>query len=269
MVVLLMLSRLGPTGLPENLQTASPLPDNRKEAERLWELAIAARGGRERLYAVDNLQISIREKVWYGLRRVPYIEEALYVFPGKYWEWNDQRKTILGLSIRMYNQDRDIHLWYSDHGKGGHVGRPFDMVHGKAALIRLYDVQLGYLMETKWVKPIPVSVETAKLDGKSVDIVQTIVKGYPIKDGKDEERIGFALDRKTHLPVKVIHYGHANGKEYSTGPPLSDYVDVAGIQIPSNVYGLRSSYQINVDYDEQIFIRDPNVEAGIKQWSKK
>ena len=107
------------------------------------------------MYAVSNLQISIREKVWYKLRRVPYIEEDLYVFPSKYWEWNDQRKSIFGFSIRVYNQDRDIDLWYTDHGRGGEVGRPVDLVHGKADLITLYDIQLRYLMETKWVRPIP------------------------------------------------------------------------------------------------------------------
>ena len=268
-VAFFILASLGPTGSSQTVKTEPGLQDNRQEAERLWELAIAAKGGRERLQAVNNLQISIREKVWFGLRRVSYIGEALYVFPGRYWEWNDQRKTVFGFSMRMYNRDRDIELWYTDHGKGGHVARPIDLVHGKAGLIPLYDVQLRYFMETKWVKPIPISVEQAKLDGKSVDIVQTIVKGYPTKDGTDEQRVGFALDRKTHLPLKVIYYAVLSGKEHSGGIALSDYVDVGGIQLPSKIYGLRSSYQINVDYDEQIFTRDPNPEAGIKQWVKK
>lgn len=39
--------------------------------------------------------------------------------------------------------------------------------------------------------------------------------------------------------------------------------------MPSKVNGLRSISQINVDYDEELFIREPNVEGGIKQWSKK
>lgn len=269
MVALLLVSSLFPIGFPEITKTESSHPDNRHEAERLWELAIAAKGGRERLYSVNNLQISIREKVWYGLRRVPFIEEDLYVFPDKYWEWNDQRTTIFGFSLMMYNQDRDIDLWYTDNGKGGSIVRPFDYVHGKAPLVILYDVQLKYFMETKWVKPIPISVQKMKLDGKSVDLVQTIVKGYPTKDGTDERRIAFALDQKTHLPSRVIYYTVTFGKEYSGGPRLSDYVDVAGIQMPSKVYGLKLVYQINVDYDEQIFIREPNVAAGIKQWSKK
>ena len=265
MVVVLLI-----TSISASAQTATTVDDNRKEAERLWELAIAAKGGRERLRAVNNLQISIREKVWYGLKRISYIAEDLYVFPGKYWQWNDQRGSVFGLGIQMYNQDRDINLWYTDRGDGGHLGRPTDLVHGKAPLIRLYDVQLRYLMETKWVKPIPVSVQDAKVDGKSVRLVQTIVKGYPTKDKTDEIRIGFALDQKTHLPVEIIYYHRAvSGREFTGKVRLSDYVDVSGIKMPSKVNGLRSSHQINVDHDEQIFVREPNVGAGIQQWKKK
>lgn len=269
MVALLLVSSLFPVGFPEIIRTESSLHDNRQEAERLWELAIAAKGGRERLYSVNNLQISIREKVWYKWRRVPYIEEDLFAFPNKFWEWNDQKETIFGFNLRTYNGYREIHLWYTDHGKVAHIGRPVDDVYRNGALSRLYDVQLRYFMETKWVKPVPISVQKAKLDGNWVDIVQTIVKGYPTRDGTNEERIGFALDHTTHLPLRVMYYTVTFGKEYVGKIPLSDYVNVAGIQMPSKVYGLRSTYQINVDYDEEIFIREPNVAAGIKQWSKK
>jgi len=270
MIALLLVGSLFQTGVTASKRSpVSSLNDNRQEAERLWELAIAAKGGRERLYAVRNFQISISEKVWYKLRRVPYIEEDLYVFPNKYWEWNDQRDTIFGFSLRLYNQDRNIHLWYLDHGKGGSITSPIDLVHGKAGLITLYDVQLRYFVETNWVKPVPISVEQAELGSHSVDIVQTNVKGYPTKDGRDEERIAFALDRKTHLPLQVIYYGVAFGKEYSGEFRLSDYTEVAGIQMPSKVNGLKSVYQINADYDERIFLREPNVRAGIEQWKKR
>ena len=168
-----------------------------------------------------------------------------------------------------HNHDRDIDLWYMDHGKGARVARPVDQVHGKAGLIPLYDAQLRYFMETCWVKPIPINAHEEKLDGKTVDIVQTIVKGYPTKDGTDEQRVGFALDRKTHLPIKIIYYRVVQGTEHSGGLPLSDYVDVDGIQMPSKTLDLKSSFQINVDYDEQIFVREPSVEGGIKQWEKK
>ncbi len=254
----------------EYIPTQSSEDANRQEAERLWELAIAAKGGRERLHAVRNLQISIRDKYWFGLRRLTYLQEALYVFPGKTWEWTDQRGTVLGFRLMMYNQDRDIALWYldDDDGKNARIARPVEGFKGSRG-IHLYEVQLKYFMETKWVKPIPMSVQQEKLDGKSVDIVQTIVKGFPTKDGTNEQRVGFALDRKTHLPTRVIYYRVVKGEEREGKVSLSDYVDVDGLQVPSKIHYLKSSIQINVDYDEQIFVRDPSVEGGIKQWAKK
>ena len=268
-VALLFVRTLFPINVSEIAKTQGPLADNRQEAERLWELAIAAKGGRERLHSVNNLQISIREKVWYQLRRVPLIAEELYVFPDKSWEWEDQSKTIFGFSLKTYNRAQKIDFWYTDHGKGGNLGIVSDYVHGDGGLIHLYDVQLRYLMETKWVKPIPVSVQKEKRDGKWVDVVQTIIKGYPTRDGTNEERLAFALDQETHLPVMLIYTTVTFGKEYTGEVPLTDYVEVAGIQVPSKVYDLRTTYQINVDYDDNVFIREPNVAAGIKQWEKK
>lgn len=242
---------------------------NRQEAERLWELAIAAKGGRERLQTVNNLQISTREKVWYGLRRLPFIWEALYVFPNKSWEWHDERKTIFGFDIKVYNQDRNIYYTYVDHGKGGALATPMGTMNGKDGLGTLYDMQLRYFMETKWVKPVPVRVEKGKVGRHSVDIVHANVKGYPTKDGKDEVTLGFALDRKTHLLRKIIYYTTSFGKEYSGGLELADYTEINGIQIPLKVDGLKSNCQINVDYNEQIFEQQPNVEAGIEAWKRK
>ena len=78
------------------------------------------------------------------------------------------------------------------------------------------------------------------------------------------------MDEKTHLPVEVIYYHTTvSGREFTGKVRLSDYVDVSGIKMPSKVNGLRSSHQINVEYDEQIFVREPNVGAGIQQWKKK
>src|ERR1044071_4698879 len=143
MVALLMIGNICPAAFSQDSKTTSP-DDNRQEAERLWELAIAAKGGRDRLYGVKNLQLSIREKVRYLIRRLSFIEEDLYVFPGKSWEWNDQRPAIFGFSLRIYNEDQDINFWYTDHGKGGGLGTVFDYVNGKGGLVSLYDIQLRY-----------------------------------------------------------------------------------------------------------------------------
>ena len=238
---------------------------NRQKAEQLWEMAIAAKGGRERLLSINNLQLSIREKQWWNLKRVPLVEEALYVFPEKSWVWKDQRGTIFGFSIWLRNYEQNIRLAYSDRGdgKGGSVN-PI-MEGGRGGRSSFIDTQLNYLMETRWVKPIPISVESGKVGWHKVDIVQTTIKSYP----KGEERVAFALDRKSHLPRQVIYYAITFGKEYSGKVSLSDYVEIDGIQMPMKVRGIKTRYQFNVEYDERVFEQAPSFEAGIEAWKKR
>jgi hypothetical protein len=242
------------------------LESNREEAERLWEQAIAAKGGRERLYSINNLQFSVRDKAWWNLKRVPNDMEALYVFPGKSWEWTDRTGTIFGFDIWMQNDEKNIHLAYSDCGKGKDVSvsQIFHSPTYRRGLTMMIIMQLNFLMETRWVKPIPVSVERGKVGRHAVDIVRTILKG----NGGVEERVSFALDRESHLPRQVIYHTITFGKEYTGAVPLSDYSEVNGIQMPSKVYGKRWVFQLNVDYNERVFEQPPSREAGIEAWKK-
>lgn len=251
-------------GVSAAQKKSAVLPDTREEAERLWEQAIAAKGGRERLYSINNLQLSVRDRVWWDLKRVPYEIEALYVFPKKSWEWSDQTGTIFGFGISMHNYEQDIHWYYSDRGKGPTVAPSQDLEIYKSALAIIINAQLNYLMETRWVKPIPVSVERGKVGWHSVDIVRTVVREYP----KEEEQVSFALDRKTHLPRQVIYHTVSFGKEYSGGISLSDYVAINGIQMPGKFGRDRTTYQFNVDYNEQIFHQPPSRDACIYAWKK-
>src|SRR5262249_44355152 len=153
-----------------------------------------------------------RDKAWWNLKRVPNDMEALYVFPGKSWQWVDRTGTIFGFDISMHNSVEDIHWSYHDCGKGKDVSvsRPFfSPLFTRESLIT--KVQLDFLMETRWIKPIPVSVERGKVGRNAVDIVRTIVKGY----SKGEDKVSFALDRKTHLPREVIYHTITFGKEYT------------------------------------------------------
>lgn len=237
------------------------LESNREEAERLWEQAIAAKGGRERLYSINNLQFSVRDKAWWNLKRVPNDMEALFVFPGKSWEWFDQSGTIFGFVISVSNYEENLHWAYFDRGKGGSVS---SQVRGPRGIDAIISKQLDFLMETRWVKPIPVGVERGRVGGHDVDIVRTVLKGY--RGGND--KVSFALDRESHLPRQVIYHTISFGKEYAGGVPLAEYSDVNGIQMPSKVYGKRWAFQLNVDYNERIFEQPPSREAGIDAWKK-
>ena len=238
--------------------------NDRESAEQLWEQAIAAKGGRERLYSISSLQFSVREKQWNGLTRAPFIDEALFVFPEKYWEWVDQRPMVFGLGITMQNWEQGIHWGYIQRGKGG--GSVVPIFEGpRGSMSHMINMQLHYLMETRWVKPIPVSVERGKVAGHSVDIIQTVVKEFP----RGEEKITFVLDRKSHLPLQVIHHTITFGQEYTGGPRLSGYTEVNGIQMPARVDGFNTSYQFNVEYDPRVFEQPPSAQAGIEAWKKQ
>ena len=240
--------------------------NDRETAEQLWEQAIAAKGGRERLYSVNNLQLSIREKQWAGFRRASFIIEGLYVFSEKsekYWEWSDQRPMIFGLWITMHNWEKHIHWGYIQRGNdNGSLGPIHEGYRGSISYL-IYR-QLDYLMETQWVKPIPVSVERGKVGGHPVDIVHTVVKEFP----KGDERISFALDRKSHLPLQVIYHTITFGQEHSGGPRLSDYTEVSGIQMPAKVDGFKTNYQFNVEYDQRVFEQPPSEAAGLTAWKR-
>src|SRR4030095_1773488 len=147
-------------------------------------------------------------------------------------------------------------------GKGGSVNQIHEGKRG--GISGVIDIQLKYLMETRWVKPIPISVERGKVDGHAVDIVRTIVKEFPNGD----EKVAFALDRQSHLPVKVIYHTVVFGKEYTGGVSLSDYAPVNAIQMPAKTYGTRTTFQLNVEYNPTIFEQAPNPQLGIEAWKK-
>jgi hypothetical protein len=83
--------------------------DKKQEAQRLWELAIAAKGGRERLYDVRNMVFSSRGEYLTHLgKRNPARHDELVVFPNKIWFWDDLRPDVFGLTVGMYNYDTNM-----------------------------------------------------------------------------------------------------------------------------------------------------------------
>lgn len=230
---------------------------NRAEAERMWELMIQAKGGRERLHSVSNLQRSERAKFlwWFEIITINY--EGLFVFPDKSWEWDDQRGTIFGFRIHLHNFEKDFHRSYVNVGEG-----PSIVPILKPSRRHFTTLQLELLAETKWVRPVPYRVRTEELNGKKVDIIETNVKELP------EDKVEFALDLKTHLPVRVSYFWTTT-RQLSGGVDLKDYVDIDGIKMPSKVGRNRASYQFNVEYNPQIFERVPSRDAGMYEWRKK
>jgi hypothetical protein len=258
-LALIVLVLPGTSLIPPSIASTKP-NDSRAEAERMWELAIQAKGGRETLHAVNNVQMSSHEKYlwWFEILTINY--EGLMVFPAKSWEWDDQRGTVFGFTIHLHNFEKNIHQSYVDTGNGARV-----VPIQEPSRRNLTTLQLHLFSETRWVQPIPESFRRDKVDEREVDIVQTRVKALP----DDEQKVEFALDRNTHLPVKVIYYWTRNGHELSGGVALKDYVDVSGIKMPAKVGRVRSKYKLNVEYDERIFEQPPSRDAGMDAWKKK
>lgn len=239
-----------------------------QEARRIWEQAIASKGGRERLHAVQNLVISTVGNYTTSSGKANTVRtEAFFVFPNMVWTWVDFRPDVLGLTVEMLNFDSNVHyLINSDNPPPVRQAIPStetstSQTHGL----------LAYLLETKWIKPALVSASTTRIGRRTVDVVQTKlrddVKGY----APDDRRIDFAFDRETHLPIRVSYYHTRGDKDVlDVAEDLSDYTEISGIKFPqkSEAGGRvdKISMQINVEYREGFFTKPPSIVAGSEAW---
>ncbi|HEY0408343.1 MAG TPA: hypothetical protein VGC89_21590 [Pyrinomonadaceae bacterium] len=238
-----------------NAEKPQPQAGTQAEAQRLWELAIAAKGGRQRLYAVRNMLISTTG----GSK---YHTVDLHVFPDKFWSWAGEPEP-LGQSANMYNLEQRV-AYSSNSGRPGAAAVKLHESNLGGGRIELVDAQLFYLMETQWVKPTLVGVSSGEVGWHRADVVRTQFEG---------RTIDYYLDRKTHLPLKVALVDESNGREYMY-ETQSDYANIDGIQLPLKVDtrgtgNLSNSYQFNVEYDQQLFERPPSALAGPDAWRRK
>jgi hypothetical protein len=181
--------------------------------------------------------------------------ERLYVFPDKSWEWDDGLPAPFRRTIRSLDIEHDMRCFLNDGAstpKCDHAAVPHsDPDEGIA------QVQYLYLMETKWVQPVPFDLSTDHIGLKKVDVVHTRFRN---------KRINYWLDRQTHLPLRVaLFYGSSERPTLTID--ISDYADVAGIQMPQKQKRGRISFQVNPDYDDKIFTR-LSFEAGPKAWRR-
>ena len=137
-----------------------------KESARLWEQAIAAKGGRDRLYEVHNLVISSRGKYRSRLSKNNQVRrEELFVFPNKYWFWDDYRPDVFGLRVSMYNYDTNMKYVISD-SEPDH--QPEAITNGQRNKA-LRNEQLSSLLETRWLKPTIVKSSVGRTGLRLVD----------------------------------------------------------------------------------------------------
>jgi len=281
--ILLMWPGLASSKEPLNNAAAA----EREQAVKLWNEALAAKGGRDRLLAVKNLVV---DQI-FPTRLHPHGKERtitdLYVFPDLAWQyghdsWSSGRSVTLG-------------IW------NGHLGKSYVCYNDEpfcresndtlGQLIgNLGDLQIVWLMETRWIKPQPVKAWTQRIGWRQVDVVETEVNnvlGTETREtgngwktavkAMEKLKVKYFLDRSTHLPVKITYaLFFKKSQSYKAGWlhyefRLRNYEDVAGIKLPRDVWvnagsykfiHERDRYEFNAQYDPRVFVCTPRISDG-------
>ena len=240
--------------------TAKGSQENSEQARArlVWEQAVEATGGRARLYAINNAVIVQHGELRFDLfRRNKTRQETLFVFPNKLWSWNDMRPSVFGLIIDLYDYDTSKHFTYPPliFPKEETLTKP--PVGGSL----LYSF-LPYLLETKWLQPVPVVSTPGKIGSHKVEIVRTTV---------NDRRVDFAFDQESHLPVQITYF---SASKHNTTIRLSHYKEVNGVKVPhvlkyydGSVY--KQEVKFNVEYDPDVFTKRPSPDAGSKAWMRR
>src|SRR5882724_2074300 len=244
------------SAVKSDLETEQIQNDTKQEAQRLWELALDAKGGRVKLDRIRSMSISSRSEYTTTSHRINQIRtESLFVFPNKVWSWVDYRPDVFGLRVEMYNFDTNMH--YIINSDFPHE-TPKPITGNQKSDSHTYGL-VSYLLENKWLRPVLLSAETGIVGRQIVDVVHTEVNDY---------RIDFAIDRETHLPIQVTYFHTRDGKEVlDVAQDLLDYTEVGGIKVPQRIKDDEGGVtnvriQFNVEYDESIFATPPPIEAG-------
>lgn len=227
---------------------------NREQAQKLWDDAINAKGGRDRLHEVNSLLIWFEEtsRNFLGIAVHHGHVERLFVFPGKLWSWDDGLPPPFRLTVGVMDLDRDFGCRVHDASKPPMCGNARQLGSREG----IDEAQYLYLMETNWIKPIPIIVRKGRIGLKRVDVLETQL---------EDKRILYFLNRKTHLPQRVTVFTGKN-KHARLSLDFSEYVSVNGIQMPSKQKRGRLNFILNPQYDEAIFSRPPLISAGPKAW---
>ena len=241
---------------------------DRQTAEALWEQAVAAKGGRGRLEAIQSF--AIQKRTEFGrlmLRDVATgkVSQVVCALPDGWWEFLDYRPGKMGYSVVAANAQTG--LGWSTHG--GPAGPLLRRYTGLAYRVR--QLQYVYFLETRAVRPTLLRADQVRRGFKTFDRIETRV---------EDDLVVFELDRETHLPVRI-----ETSRKNTLPPPrpgmappgdmrfvyeLDRYSVVAGIQVPGRVkLGGDASdvrVEINPEYDASIFTTPPSPDSTIDSW---
>lgn len=255
--------------------------DKREKAVKLWEQAITAKGGRERLHAVRNLYVQREFK-----KCADCVSDKLYVFPDKIWTFFMSPPHSVSPSKDVTTIDYGLQTCWSSHWnqeKGYTAGIRCLVKAGDQGKLEIIARQWSLLMETNWIRPIPLEARSGWVGLRRVDIVRVRFdlssEGIMNYSGL---MVDYYLDKKSHLPLKTALKWDEEEEGWKEGGVFyDDYVDVNGIKLPGRITpdaalfadpehkeAKRYNYRINVDYDEGIFNRPPSSNMNREAWRK-
>ncbi|MGD9629824.1 MAG: hypothetical protein AB7V18_11315 [Pyrinomonadaceae bacterium] len=236
------------------------MPNNtKKEAERIWELMIEAKGGRDRLHKIETIVKHGEGSYYAGLKKIKSHTVDVIVFPNKWWTWADDRPSVFGLRMTMYNFD--INRQYVVQFNGVPAEWGLETIEAGNRRFAGMTFSCYLLPENKYWKPTVEGLSIGRVGSNKVDVIQTRLNG---------NRVDFSLDKKSHLPVKISFFqvnpkDNADHRSYETY--LSEYVDNQGIRVPTKVDNQKYRYQFNVEFNEEIFTKPPlPVESAADAW---
>lgn len=236
-----------------------------EKAQQIWEQAIVALGGREKILNIKNILSYDRGKT----------AVTLQVLPDKLWFWSENGQPI-GTNVITYDFSKNLG-YRIQKGDPDNFSYPLT---GDSKERRLSGL-LYTLLETKWIKPKLLGSDIIKIGGKDYDVVCTEVT-FPDNQTTDRqitERHDYLFDQTTHLAFRNIRYfdKSVGGGDYTI--EYSKYIDVKGVKFAREIrdkfsrdknWSSKTEYttDIDVDYREDLFDKPPSIKDGSMGWRK-
>ena len=218
----------------------------------VWEQAIQAKGGRERLRKVQTLAIFMQpaQVVMAGPPA-----NWLCVFPDRYFEWEGRKGVERSVIVN------------------GTAGRTAMDANGRPRATcnltslerdRLTLNQVLYLLETAWLQPEPLAVRPAHLHKYNVLTVRAGGRTFDL------------FLNSSNLPERIFsRRGEDSKTKYDY--QMEHYREFQGISLPARVTGTDGNfawtwdvdYEIDAKYNPKLFERPPDLNDGPEPWRRR
>jgi hypothetical protein len=244
--------------LRTNRENVSGLAEKMEsDAQQLWEKAVAAKGGRERLRKISSLYVA--SNLPGGDRDYGFYVFPDYSFDYSYWRYREST------SIEVFNHKRAVTWWLPSNGRQA-LPRQHRADDPSSNII----AQFLYLMVTNWMDPKPLRMRKEWMGLRRVDVVEVDANGW---------RVDYYLDPKTFLPIQVLSeysFMSHEAREMHQIVRLEDYAPVDGVKMPMKLdysyttnpqkWTERVSYEFNPAYDSHFFEQPPTARTLPESW---